>query len=391
MKLIAKTLKGLEEILAAELAEIGAQNIEIQQRCCAFEGDKKVLYRANLELRTALRILIPIWASQVRTEQHIYEDVQAIDWEKYLNLDSTFAIDATVHSDYFTHSHYISLLTKDAIVDQFREKYGERPSIDTDRPDLRIHVYISDDNFEISLDSSGESLHKRGYDRSILIAPINDVLAAGLVKLSGWKMDCDFMDPMCGSGTILLEAAMLAYNIPSLWNREYFGFKNWENFDAALWEEIRTAAFAKMKTSFPHQIKGYDLAFEAIHTTEQNIRAAGLKGYVQVERRALERQIPLEKPTIIITNPPYDERIEIEDTNMFYALLGDTMKKNFKGSEAWLITANLDAAKHIGLRTSRKIHLNNGGLECKLLKFELYDGSRKRAKGNDGNENNEIN
>jgi putative N6-adenine-specific DNA methylase len=380
MKLVAKTLKGLEEILAEELLEIGAQNIEIQNRSCTFEGDLKVLYRANLELRTALRILIPIWGSQVRTEQHIYEDVQAINWEKYLDVDSTFAIDSTVHSDYFTHSHYISLLTKDAIVDQFREKFDKRPSIDTDRPDLRIHVYISDDNFEISLDSSGESLHKRGYDRGILVAPINDVLAAGLVKLSGWKMDCDFMDPMCGSGTILLEAAMLAYNIPSLWNREYFGFKNWGNFNETLWEEVRNEAYAKMKTSFPYQIKGYDQAFEAIHTTEQNIRAAGLKGYVKVERCSLERQNVLENPTIIITNPPYDERIEIEDTNMFYALLGDTMKRKFKGSTAWIITANLDAAKHIGLRTSRKIHLNNGGLECKLLKFELYDGSRKKPK-----------
>jgi putative N6-adenine-specific DNA methylase len=383
MRIIAKTLKGLEEILADELREIGAENIEILSRSCSFDGDLRVLYRANLELRCALRILVPIFASEVRTEKHIYEDVQSINWEKYMDVDSTFAIDATVHSEYFTHSHYISLLTKDAIVDQFRDKLGARPSIDTAYPDLRIHVYISDDNFEISLDSSGESLHKRGYDRGIMIAPINDVLAAGLVKLSGWKMDCDLMDPMCGSGTILLEAAMMAYNIPALWNREYFGFKTWGNYDEALWEDIRTQAYAKMKTSFPHEIRGYDIAYDATHMAEKNIRAAGLKGYVKIERCALERQEILEKQTLIITNPPYDERIEIEDTNMFYALLGDTMKQKFKGSEAWIITANLDAAKHIGLRTSRKIHLNNGGLDCKLLKFELYAGTRKKEKNND--------
>jgi putative N6-adenine-specific DNA methylase len=380
MRIIAKTLKGLEEILAEELREIGAENIEVLSRSCAFEGDLRVLYRANLELRCALRILVPIFASEVRNEKHIYEDVQSINWEKYLDVDSTFAIDATVHSEYFTHSHYISLLTKDAIVDQFRDKFDKRPSIDTERPELRIHVYISDDNFEISLDSSGESLHKRGYDREILLAPINDVLAAGLVKLSGWKMDCDLMDPMCGSGTLLLEAAMMAYQIPALWKREYFGFKTWANFDETLWEDIRNEAYKKMQTSFPYEIRGYDIAYDAIHTAEMNIKAAGLKGYVKVERLALERQEALTKPTLILTNPPYDERIQIEDTNMFYALLGDTMKQKFKGSEAWLITSNLEAAKHIGLRTSRKIHLNNGGLDCKLLKFELYDGTRKKSK-----------
>ncbi|MFZ4545180.1 MAG: THUMP domain-containing class I SAM-dependent RNA methyltransferase [Saprospiraceae bacterium] len=377
MRLIAKTLQGLEEVLAEELVQIGAQNIQIHSRSCSFEGDKTVMYRANLELRTALRILLPIWSSEVHNEKHIYEDIQKINWEKYLDVDSTFAVDSTVHSDNFTHSHYISLLTKDAIVDQFRDKFNARPSIDTDQPDLRIHVYISNETFEVSLDSSGESLHKRGYSKGILIAPINDVMAAGLIKLSGWKMDCDFMDPMCGSGTILLEAAMLAYNIPSLWNREYFGFKKWNNYDEELWLSIREEAYKKMKTHFPYSIRGYDIAYEAVHATETNCKLAGLKGYIKVERCALERQAELTQKTFIITNPPYDERIEIADTNMFYALVGDTLKKKFKGSEAWIITANLSAAKHIGLRTSRKLSLNNGGLDCKFLKFELYEGSRK--------------
>lgn len=377
MYLVAKTLKGLEQILAQELAEIGAENIEIQSRSCSFEGDMKVLYRANLELRTALRVLLPIQASQVRTEKHIYEDVSAIDWERYMGLDTTFAIDATVHSAYFSHSFYIAQLTKDAIVDQFRAKYGERPSVDKNQPDLRIHIYISDENFEISLDSSGESLHKRGYDREILQAPINDVLAAGLVKLSGWAMDRDLVDPMCGSGTILLEATMMAYNIPPMWNREYFGFKNWYNFDAELWQTVRNEAYAKMKTSFPFEIRGYDQDFEAINVAAQNVKLAGLKGYVQIQRCPLERQTTLERPTFIITNPPYDERLEIEDTNRFYALLGDTMKQRFKGAEIWLITANFEAVKHIGLRTSRRLDLNNGGLECKFLKYEVYEGSKK--------------
>lgn len=377
MRLIAKTLQGLEEVLAEELEGIGAGNIQIQSRSCSFEGDKRVLYRANLELRTALRILVPIWSSEVHHEKHIYEDVQKIDWSKYLDIDGTFAVDATVHSDRFSHSHYIALLTKDAIVDQFRERYNTRPDIDTAQPDLRIHVYISNDIFELSLDSSGESLHKRGYSKGILVAPINDVLAAGLIKLSGWKMDCDFMDPMCGSGTILIEAAMMAYNIPSLWNRTYFGFLRWKNFDENLWTEIREEAYRKMKTSFAFSIRGYDIAYEAVHTAETNCKLAGLKGYVKIQRCALERQAELTQKTLIITNPPYDERIGIEDTDRFYALLGDTMKKKFKGAEAWIITANMAAAKHIGLRTSKKLNLNNGGLECKFLKFELYEGSRK--------------
>lgn len=378
MQFIAKTFKGLEEILAAELSAIGAENIETVSRGCTFEGDKRVLYRANLELRTASRILVPIWASEVQHEKHIYEDVQEIDWSQYFGVDDTFAIDATVHSEHFTHSHYISLLTKDAIVDQFREKFGERPSIDTQNPTIRIHVYISDERFELSLDSSGDSLHKRGYDKRILTAPINDVLAAGLVKLSDWKMDCDFVDPMCGSGTLLIEAAMMAYHIPPLWKREQFGFKNWRNFDEALWEDVRKQAGEKMVFDFPHEIRGYDIDFDAVHTSQQNAVAVGLKGCIKVERKSMERQEDLPRKSHILCNPPYDERLEIEDTIRFYALIGDVMKQHFKGSEAWIVTGNLAAAKHIGLRPSRKFSLNNGGLDCKFLKFELYEGSKKQ-------------
>lgn len=378
MQFIAKTFKGLEEILAAELLAIGAENIEIVSRGCTFEGDKRTLYRANLEVRTASRILVPIWASQVQREAHVYEDVQEINWSQYFGVEDTFAIDATVHSDYFTHSHYISLLTKDAIVDQFREKFGERPSIDTKNPTVRIHVYISDDRFELSLDSSGDSLHKRGYDKRILAAPINDVLAAGLVKLSDWKMDCDFVDPMCGSGTLLIEAAMMAYQIPPLWKREHFGFQNWRNYDETLWHDVRKNAGEKMIFNFPHEIRGFDIDYDAVHTSQQNIVAAGLKGCIKVERKSLERQEDLPRKSHIIYNPPYDERLEIEDTMRFYALIGDVMKQHFKGSEAWIVTGNLAAAKHIGLRPSRKFSLNNGGLDCKFLKFELYEGTKKQ-------------
>jgi putative N6-adenine-specific DNA methylase len=381
MKFIAKTFKGLEDILAAELATIGAENIETVSRGCVFEGDKRTLYRANLELRTASRILVPIWASNVQREAHIYEDVQEINWSQYFGVEDTFAIDATVHSDYFTHSHYVALLTKDAIVDQFREKFGERPSIDTQHPTVRIHVYISDERFELSLDSSGDSLHKRGYDKRILAAPINDVLAAGLIKLSDWKMDCDFIDPMCGSGTLLIEAAMMAYKIPPLWKREHFGFQNWRNFDASLWEDVRKKASESMIFEFPHDIIGYDIDYDAVHTTLQNLKAAGLKGCVKVERKSMERQENVVRKSHILCNPPYDERLAIEDTIRFYALIGDVMKQHFKGSEAWIVTGNLAAAKHIGLRPSRKFSLNNGGLDCKFLKFELYEGSKKQKQG----------
>jgi putative N6-adenine-specific DNA methylase len=377
MKFIAKTMQGLENVLAEELQQIGAQNITPVYRGVQFEGDMKTMYRANLELRTALRILAPIASYRTRKEIHLYNDIQRINWDEYMDVDSTFAIDATVvKSDYFKHSKYVALKCKDAVVDQFREKYGRRPNVETTRPDFRIHIYINDDTCDVLLDSSGESLHRRGLNREALEAPLNEVLAAGLVLLSGWKGEKDLIDPMCGSGTILIEAAMIAKNIPPLLKRKYFAFLFWKNFDKTLWEEVLSEANARIKPNLDCQIIGYDKNIQAVRTAQRNASVAGIKE-IKVDRMSFETQSPPENSSVIITNPPYDERLQIEDTFAFYATIGDVLKQQFKGSEAWIITGNLEATKHIGLRTSRRFEMNNGGIACKFLKFEMYDGSKK--------------
>lgn len=372
MRLIAKTFQGLENILATELTQIGAENINPINRAVCFEGDKRTLYRANLELRTALRILVPISSFRATNEEQLYKAIYAIDWKRFMKVTDTLAIDAVVHSEIFRHSQYVALKTKDAIVDQFRDNFGERPSIDTYQPTLRIHIYVNDHEFEVSLDSSGDALFKRGFERETLEAPINEVLAAGMVLLSDWDMQRNFIDPMCGSGTILIEAAMIAYNIPPLLKRNYFGFKQWANFDKTLWDDVVQSAKSGIKTNMNCEIIGYDTAFQALRTSERNILAANLSDKIRVERLAFEKQTILETPALVMFNPPYNERIKEDDIISFYKSIGDVLKKKFKDSDAWIITSNIEALKHLGLRTSKRIDLNNGGLDCKFVKFELF-------------------
>ncbi len=382
MKFIAKTMQGLENVLADELENIGAQRILPLYRGVSFEGDLKTMYRANLELRTALRILVPIASYRVRRPEHLYRDIQRINWELYMDVDQTFAIDATVKSDYFTHSLYVSLKCKDAIADQFRLKHGRRPNVELSKPDLRVHIYIHDDYCDVLLDSSAESLHRRGFDRDTMEAPINEALAAGMVLLTGWKGEKDLIDPMCGSGTLLIEAAMIARNIPPLYKRKYFGFLFWKNYNAELWEEVQREAMARIIPTSDTKCKiiGYDKNMQATRYAQRNTNVAGVHKDVTIERMSFEAQEAPLNPSILITNPPYDERIEIEDTNAFYEMIGDTLKKKFTGCEAWIITGNLEAVKSIGLRTSRRMDLNNGGIACKYLRFDLYQGSKKAPK-----------
>ncbi len=373
---LAKTFQGLETVLAQELQQLGAKNIQMLKRAVSFSGDQKLLYRANLELRTALRILVPFHTFRARHESAFYSKVKAIDWSQFMQPADTLAIDALTHSKYFKHSKYIALKTKDAIVDQFRDNFGRRPNINTVNPTLRVNVHINDDQCTLSLDSSGESLHKRGYRNEALEAPINEVLAAAMILLSGWKKDCDFIDPMCGSGTILIEALRIARNIPAQSQREDFGFKKWKNFDKGLWEEILKVS-VENQTTFAHKIYGFDKDFQAIRIAERNAEAAGLAGQIVLERKKFEAlQAPSGKG-ILMFNPPYDERLKEEQVNEFYEMIGERMKHAFPGYEAWIISSNREALKHIGLRPSRSITLFNGALECKFLKYELYAGSKK--------------
>ncbi len=375
-KMIAKTFFGFEEILAKELQQLGAQEVEIGTRAVSFKGDKGFMYKANLSLRTALKILKPIYHFRVFNDQSLYKGIQGIDWSKYLEANQTFVIDSTIHSEHFKHSQFVSQKAKDAIVDQFREKTGQRPSIDKDFPDLRINIHIDRDQCSVSLDTSGASLHQRGYRVLTNIAPINEVLAAGMLLLSGWNGESDFLDPMCGSGTILAEAAMIACNIPANINRKEFAFEKWNDWDNDLFDQI-IDSLMKRTREFRYTIKGYDKAPSAVSKAIDNIRNANLDEFVTIEQKNF---FDTKKETSgllhMVFNPPYGERLDI-DLERFYREMGDTMKQNYPGTNAWFITANLEALKFVGLKPSRKIKLFNGSLEARFVKYEMYEGSKR--------------
>ncbi len=375
-KMIAKTFFGFEEILAKELQQLGAQDVEQGTRMVSFKGDKGFMYKANLSLRTALKILKPIYYFRANNDANLYKGIQSMDWSKYLNANQTFVIDTTIHSEYFKHSQFVSQKCKDAIVDQFRERTGQRPSVDKDFPDLRINIHIDRDQCSVALDTSGNSLHQRGYKTATNIAPINEVLAAGMLLLSGWEGKSDFIDPMCGSGTILAEAAMIACNIPANINRKEFAFEKWNDWDNDLFDQI-IDALMKRTREFHYTIKGYDKAPSAVEKAKANIKNANLEDYVTIElANFFESKKENQGPLHIVFNPPYGERLDIQ-MERFYRELGDTLKLNYPNTNAWFITANLEALKFVGLKPSRKIKLFNGSLEARFVKYEMYEGSKR--------------
>lgn len=379
-KMVAKTLFGMEELLAQELRQLGASSIEIGVRNVSFEGDTGFMYKANLCSRTAIKILKPITAFNIFTEEDLYKRIYEMPWENYMDVKGSLAVNATVFSEVFTHSQYISLKTKDAIVDRFRDREGIRPDVDLDHPSLRINIHIDRNICTVSLDSSGESLHKRGYKVESTLAPINEVLAAGILMLSGWKGQCNFLDPMCGSGTILTEAAMIACNIPPNLNREEFGFETWPDFDVDLYEKIEEAALSKVR-DFPHKIYGFDTDPVAIKKAKENIKSANLQDFIEVKQQDFfQSEKEQDKPLYIVFNPPYDERISVNDVEAFYSSIGNTLKRGYPGTQAWMITSNMEALKFVGLHPSKKIKLFNGKLEAKLVRYEMYEGSRKASK-----------
>ena len=375
-KMVAKTFFGFEEILAKELRNLGASLVKPGNRMVSFEGDTGFMYKANLCLRTALKILKPIGFKRIKNEKELYQFITSIDWEPYLDTNDTFAISATVHSKTFKHSQYVALKTKDAIVDKFRAKNGERPNVDTAYPDLRIEIHIQDDKCTVSLDSSGASLHHRGYRTATNIAPINEVLAAGLLLLSGWDGRGNFMDPMCGSGTLAIEAAMIACNIPPNLNRKEFAFEKWLDWDLELFEKIEASALGKAR-DFHYKIWASDKAPSAVRKAQQNIENAKLEEFISVsESDFFQSEKPTDAPLHMVFNPPYGERIAI-DMESFYKEVGNTLKGKYPGTEAWFITTDLEALKYVGLRPSRKIKVFNGKLEGRLAKYEMYAGSKR--------------
>jgi len=374
-ELIAKTFMGLEPVLAKELTQLGAHDVEIGRRMVSFTGDKELMYRANFQLHTAIRILKPIRHFKARSADDVYEEIKKIDWTTYLDDDKTFAVDSVVFSEEFRHSKFVSYKVKDAIVDQFREKTGKRPNISVASPDLRLNMHIAEDDCTLSLDSSGESLHRRGYRQESVEAPLNEVLAAGMIMLSGWKGDTDFIDPMCGSGTILIEAALIAKNMaPGLFRKEY-AFEKWPDFDADLFDEIYNDE--SQERAFNHHIYGYDVDVKAVNTALLNVKAAGLTNDITVCQQDFKDFTQPSNKSIMITNPPYGERISTPDLLGTYKMIGERLKHEFKGNDAWILSYREECFEQIGLKPSIKIPLYNGSLECEFRRYQMFDGKLK--------------
>lgn len=376
MEILVKTMFGLEDILIEELNAIGIQNCQKLTRAVKAEADLAQLYEANLKIRTGLQILVPMYTFQARNEQEVYDNIYKHDWTNEFRLRDTFAIEAYVNSRFFNHSKYIALKTKDAIADKFTDTFQERPNVDPKDPDFAVNLYIQDDQVTVYKNSSGKSLHKRGYRLKAGKAPLNEVLAAGLLLLAGYDGSQPFLDPMCGSGTLLAEASMIATKTPANFNRSKFSFQSWDNYDKALFGKIREKLKAAMCEP-QQEIWGCDISAEALEVCFENLNRQDYKQYVKLKKRNFLNQEPPVTGALAVFNPPYDLRISSRDINELYKEIGDTLKQNYGGSTAWMISSNMAAFKHVGLRPSRKIPLFNGPLECKFQKYELYAGSKK--------------
>lgn len=377
-EMIAKTLQGLEEMLAKELIKLGANDVQTGRRMVSFTGDKAMLYKANFWLRTAIRVLKPIKHFTAKNADEVYEQVKAFPWEEVLDAGKNFAVDSVVFGTEFRHSKFVSYKVKDAIVDYFREKTGKRPSVSLSKPDILFNIHIAQTTCTLSVDSSGESLHRRGYRQETMEAPLNEVLAAGMIMMTGWRGECDLIDPMCGSGTIPIEAALIARNIPPGVFRKGFAFEKWNDFDRELFDEIYNDDSSERE--FKHKIYGYDNDPGAVEVTTRNIKAAGVARDVSVSMLPFQRFAQPEKKSVIITNPPYGERITVNDLLGLYQMIGERLKHAFMGNDAWILGYREECFNQIGLKPDVKIPLHNGSLECEFRKYRIFDGKYKEFK-----------
>lgn len=385
-KMLAKTFFGMEQLLADELRQLGATQVSEGNRLVRFSGDKGFMYKANLCLRTALKILKPVFEFRAENDVALYEKLYQFDWGDILSPHQTFAIDSVVNGNVFRHSLYTTQRCKDAIVDRMRKDHGKRPTVDTLHPDIRLHLHIFDKKCSLSLDTSGKSLHHRGYRSLTNIAPINEVLAAGIILMTGWDQKTDFMDPMCGSGTFLIEAAMMASKIPANINRNEFAFEKWSDWDENLFEKIKSSQLKRVIAPIG-KIYGFDKAPSAIEKSTVNIKNANLEELINVNRaNFFNSQKMGDTPLHLLTNPPYGERLDGE-INELYQKFGDTLKRSYPNTQAWMISSNFEALKFVGLRPSRKIKLYNGKLETRLCFFPIYEGTKKIHKFKNQNDN----
>ncbi|QFG52597.1 class I SAM-dependent RNA methyltransferase [Chryseobacterium sp.] len=370
-----KTFFGLEQVLAEEVRKLGGRNVEIKNRAVNCEGDLGFLYKINYSARTALKIMIPVLTFKAWDENRFYDKLFDFPWDDFMRVDQTFAIDTTIYSDRFRHSQFMAQKMKDAIVDSFKFKYRKRPDVDARDPDIKFHLHIDRELVTVSIDSAGDPLFKRGYRREQGEAPINEVLASGMLQLAGWDGKGNFLDPMCGSGTLLIEAAMIAMDLPAQIFRKKFSFQNWKNYDDELFQKIKEVRIGRIR-EFTGKIVGYDLDPDMLNAAHLNIEAAEMEDLIEVRRQDFFESKKELFPLLMVFNPPYDERIEITEDD-FYRKIGDTFKKSYPNTLAWFISSDLDAAKKVGLRPSRKIKLYNGKLECRFLQFEMYEGTKK--------------
>ena len=374
-ELIAKTFMGLEPVLAQELIELGANDVQIGRRMVSFSGDKAMMYRANFQLHTAIRILKPILHFKAHSAEDVYEVIKGIDWQEYIQPGKTFSVDSVVYSDDFRNSRFVTYKVKDAIVDYFREATGSRPNISVTNPDIQLHIHIAESDATLCLDSSGESLHRRGYRQQSVEAPLNEVLAAGMILMTGWRGETDFIDPMCGSGTLPIEAALIARNMaPGIFRKE-FAFEKWPDFDADLFEEIYNDD--SREKEFNGHIYGYDIDMKAVNTAATNVKAAGLSKDITIKQQDFKDFTQPKDPAIIVTNPPYGERISTTDLIGTYKTIGERLKHEFKGNEAWVLSYREECFQAIGLKPSLKTPLFNGSLECEFRKYQMFDGKMK--------------
>lgn len=372
---IAKTSSGLEPVLFEELTQLGALNCQLLNRSVMFEGDFAMMYRANYFCRTAIRILWKVGAFTFENNDQFYRHIYQFDAERYLSYDGTLAISATLNNTIFNTPLFASMLAKDAICDRFRNMYNERPSVDKENPDVQFHLHIFNNECHLFLDSSGESLHKRGYKVANHPAPINEVVAAGMIKLSGWKGECDFIDCMCGGGTLLIEAAMIALNIPAGFYRHHFGFMNWKNFDSVVWKKVKDEA--EILDDVDINFYGSDISARMIEYSEENVAEASLEDFITLKKQDMLDSVPPRTPALLMINPPYGERLEVEDIDLLYKKIGDTLKTNYTNCKAFIISSDTQAMKNIGLKTSKRYTLFNGPLECKFWGYELYQGTKR--------------
>ena len=379
MRFVAKTLYGLEKVLSEELISLGAGDVQIANRAVLFEGDMSLLYRVNYAARTALSVLLVIADFRIRSKDDLYKGGSKINWDRYMDPDDTFSIVPVINSPHFGHTGYPGLILKDSVADYFRNKTGRRPSVDNSNPRVLINLHISNDTVTISLDSSVVPLFKRGYRQDQSVAPLNEVLAAGMILISGWKVSATLTDPMCGSGTIPIEAGLIACRIPPGKFRQFYGFERWKNFDEDLYEKIKLDCNSLI---IPSAVKifGSDISEQTILVAKANVARAGLNDVIFIETSDFKDLRSTDDKGYVFLNPPYGQRIQPEEIDNLYSMIGTTLKHNFPGNTAWLITSNKESLKHIGLKPKEKHILFNGALECVLLKYEMYQGTKKQGR-----------